>query len=75
MLRLYPKAFRDRWADETLLLFAELARRHPSAPRLWLTHLPDLAGGLFAEWWREGAAAQRHRRAASSGHEETGGGR
>ncbi|WP_426512143.1 hypothetical protein ACPPVO_16865 [Dactylosporangium sp. McL0621] len=57
ILRLYPPAFRDRWAGETVLLFAELARRRPPGPAgtaaLWLRHLPDLAGGLFAEWYRE----------------------
>jgi hypothetical protein len=59
VLRLYPKAFRDRWADETVLLFAELARRHPSGLTLWVTHVPDLAGGLLAEWWRECAVRPR----------------
>jgi hypothetical protein len=53
VLRLYPKAFRDRWADETLLLFAEVVRRQPNGLALWNRHLPDLAGGLLAEWWRE----------------------
>jgi hypothetical protein len=57
ILRLYPRTFRDPWAGEVALLFAELARRHPRgvAPTvaLWTGHLPDLAGGLLAEWWRE----------------------
>jgi hypothetical protein len=57
ILRLYPRRFREPWAEEVVLLFAELARRRPpgaaSTIALWTGHLPDLAGGLFAEWWRE----------------------
>lgn len=57
ILRCYPRAFRDRWAVETLELFAELARTRPGGPRstvrLWADHLPDLIQGLLGEWSRE----------------------
>ncbi|GAA3453413.1 hypothetical protein [Dactylosporangium matsuzakiense] len=57
ILRWYPRAFRDPWAEETVLLFAELARRRPrgaaSTAALWVSHLPDLARGFVAEWSRE----------------------
>jgi hypothetical protein len=59
ILRLYPRAFRRRWAGETLELFVELARRQPNGLALWAGHLPDLVGGLLAEWWRECGSAER----------------
>jgi hypothetical protein len=52
ILRLYPRPFRDRWGEEIVLLFAELARRRPTAA-LWSAAAPDLARGLLGEWWRE----------------------
>ncbi|WP_432993857.1 hypothetical protein [Dactylosporangium sp. CA-233914] len=68
ILRWYPLAFRDRWAEETALLFAELARRQPPGPAstvaLWTRHLPDLTGGLLAEWWREAGRMPGVRRPA-----------
>jgi hypothetical protein len=57
IVRLYPRSFRDHWGEQAVLLFAELNRQEP--PRgvttltLWTDNLPDLAYGLFAEWWRE----------------------
>lgn len=65
MLRCYPRSFRDPWAEEVVLLFAELARSQPRGPAstvaLWARHLPDLARGFLAEWWRElGRIARRH---------------
>jgi hypothetical protein len=46
MLRCYPRSFRDPWAEEVVLLFAELARSQPrgaaSTIALWAGHLPDL---------------------------------
>jgi len=53
ILRLYPRAFRDHWAEETLLLFADLSRRQPAVTALWRDNLPDLVRGLVAEWWQE----------------------
>ncbi len=57
ILRLYPRAFRDRWAEQAVLLFAELARRQPrgvvTTVRLWAGNVPDLTRGLVAEWCRE----------------------
>jgi hypothetical protein len=52
ILRLYPHAFQDPWAEEAALLFAELSRRQPTMT-LWTDNLPDLVRGLLAEWWRE----------------------
>jgi hypothetical protein len=57
ILRCYPRAFREPWGKEIVLLFAELARRRPggvaSTIALWTGHLPDLARGFLAEWVRE----------------------
>jgi hypothetical protein len=57
ILRCYPRAFRDPWAEEIVLLFAELARRRPrgvaSTIALWTGYLPDLVSGFVAEWSRE----------------------
>jgi hypothetical protein len=57
ILRCYPRAFRDPWAEEVVLLFAELARRRPrglaSTIALWTGHLPDLTRGFAGEWSRE----------------------
>lgn len=63
ILRCYPRAFRDPWAEEIVLLFAELARRRPggvaSTIALWTAHMPDLARGFLAEWARELRRASR----------------
>jgi len=57
ILRCYPRTFRDRWAGEVVLLFAELAGRRPSGMKstitLWTGQLPDLTTGFVAEWARE----------------------
>jgi hypothetical protein len=51
ILRLYPRPFRERWGEEVVLLFEELARRRPVVA-LWGAAAPDLARGLLGEWWR-----------------------
>lgn len=65
ILRCYPRAFREPWAGQILLLFAELARTRPGGTRstiaLWADHLPDLTRGLLAEWSHELARVLRDR--------------
>jgi hypothetical protein len=61
LIRLYPKSFRDRWADELRL----------EADAAGVQGLPDLAAGAVSQWlhptlWPATRAEQRYSRAAAT---------
>jgi len=51
LLRLYPRAFRQRYADEMVRVFCDRLR-HESAARVWIDVLGDAVASIPRQHWR-----------------------